>query len=81
MKGLPPPTPNPFDALKEDLKPERSGDRERLRVALMQAVASETYEETRALIIEGIKTYNQDAVIDEEWLAAVLGVFQDEPPE
>lgn len=79
MKGLPPPTPNPFDALKDYPKPKTEDDRERLRVAIMQAVSAETYADTRKLIIEGILAYNQDASIDEDWLAAVLGVFKDEP--
>lgn len=84
MKGLPPPKPNTFDQLKQMDDPAEPDEgstceekrRRALRVQLMQAVAAATYEDTKALILEGIQAYNRDQPIDEEWLNAVLGVFE-----
>ena len=80
MKALPPPRENELDALKDDTRtPQEPPSRPpSLDIAILQALAADTAQDTRSLLKAGMEAYGGSC--DESWLDAVLGVFDLDPP-
>lgn len=75
MKALPPPRPNELDDLKHEAhEPQQAPVRPpSLDIAILQALAADTAQDTRDLLKAGMEAYGGSC--DESWLDAVLGVF------